>query len=482
MRIRFASLMLAWASGVSAASAQGVPSPEAGATIPPVVVTATRVPTPVEDIPAGVTVITREEIQLRGYNTLPEALAAVPGIRVAQSGGPGGNASIFVRGTNSNQVLVLRDGMPINDGSDPGSAFNFGVDTLADVQRIEIVRGPMASLYGSGAIGGVINLITLQGSQPGVHASADIAGGYPAQLLNNEVVSGIDGALDYAAIVQTESLTGFDSTPQRESIYTGTPQGYREQVGTVNLGYTALPGTRFSLLLRGHRAVFGFNQLGNPTFDDANSTGHDTSLLGRIGVRSLLAGGVYETSLFLGGLQNDRRYFEPFNPADTANMASNDLRYHAYRSDAQWNNTVHLSDLFRSSIFSATDLTFGYERTGDTAKVRINSSSQGLRLPTERQRVDGRQRGLCGTAIDALGPTHGHRAGATGLGIERPTPDLAAWHRAGCFGNPHPVQGRLRHRFPRSIAVRPLRRRLRPAMSAIRICCRKPRKAGKSDS
>ncbi len=93
----------------------------------------------------------------------------MPGIRVAQSGGPGGNASVFIRGTDSNQVLVLRDGMPINDGSDPGAAFNFGVDTLADVERIEIVRGPMASLYGSGAVGGVINLITRQGHEQGVH-------------------------------------------------------------------------------------------------------------------------------------------------------------------------------------------------------------------------------------------------------------------------------------------------------------------------
>ena len=57
-------------------------------------------------------------------------------------------------------VLVLRDGMPINDASDPTAAFNFGTDTLSDIERIEIIRGPMAALYGSGAIGGVINLIS----------------------------------------------------------------------------------------------------------------------------------------------------------------------------------------------------------------------------------------------------------------------------------------------------------------------------------
>ena len=125
-----------------------------------IVVTATRIPTPVLDIPAGVSVIDRQTIEERGYTTLTDALSAVPGVRVSQSGGPGGNASVFVRGTNSNAVLVLRDGMPLNDASDASGAFNFGVDTLADVERIEIIRGPMAALYGSGAIGGVINLIS----------------------------------------------------------------------------------------------------------------------------------------------------------------------------------------------------------------------------------------------------------------------------------------------------------------------------------
>ncbi len=196
--------------------AQNPALPQAGTMSPEVVVTATRVPTPIEDIPAGVTAITRQEIEQRGYTTLAEALSAVPGVRVAQSGGPGGVGSVFVRGTDSNQVLVLRDGMPINDPSDPGAAFNFGIDTLFDVERIEIIRGPMASLYGSGAIGGVINMITRQGHDPGVHLQGDLAGGYPAQILNSEVLSGVTGPLDYAAIVGIEAIRGFDSTPQRE--------------------------------------------------------------------------------------------------------------------------------------------------------------------------------------------------------------------------------------------------------------------------
>jgi vitamin B12 transporter len=130
-------------------------------------------------------------------------------------------------------------------------------------------------------------------------------------------------------------------------------------------------------LLRAHESIFGFNELGDPTFDDSNATGYDTSLLGRIGVTSSLFDGTYQTSVFLGREQDDRRYYEPLNLADP-NLASVDDRYHSYRTDLQWNNTVHLNDFFHSTVLSATDLTFGYEYTADTAHVRVNDNFNGF--------------------------------------------------------------------------------------------------------
>jgi vitamin B12 transporter len=105
--------------------------------VPETIVTATRVPTPIEQIPAGVSVIDRATIEAHGYNSLTQALADIPGVHVSPSGPQGGVASVFIRGTNSSHVLVLRDGMPINDASDPTEAFNFGIDTLSDIERIE---------------------------------------------------------------------------------------------------------------------------------------------------------------------------------------------------------------------------------------------------------------------------------------------------------------------------------------------------------
>ena len=349
--------------------------------LPDTVITATRNPTPVTDIPAGVTVIDRQAIEASGATTIGDVLATVPGLHVSPSGGPGGQSSVFVRGSRSSHVLVLRDGMPVNDASEASGAFNFGVDTLADVERIEVIRGPMAALYGSGAIGGVINLISRRGQPGKPRLEMDLSGGYPAAVLGSASASGVAGPVDYALTLSSQSRRGFDSTPQRQSVYTNTAQGFRDRVATLNLGYTPIDGTRLSVFFRARQALFGFNTLGFPTFDTANSSGKADSLLGRIGGTSKLFSGIYETSVFLGRSQDHRRYREALDLADP-NLASRDDRYHAYRTDLQWNNTVHLNDLLPPSmltnVLSHTDLTFGYQHTADTINVRVNDSFSGF--------------------------------------------------------------------------------------------------------
>lgn len=358
-------------------------TPDNGIDLPDVVVTATRVPSPVEQIPAGVSVIDRAAIEQHGYDTLSQALDLVPGLHVSQSGGLGGQTTVFIRGTEGRHVLVLRDGMPINDASDVNGAYtSFGDDTLADVERIEVIRGPMAALYGSGAIGGVINIISRRGTQPGLHWNGSLAGGYPAAIQGSVTASGVSGPFDYALTAASQSMRGYDSTPQREFVYRGVPQGFRDRTFTLNAGYTPVEGTRLSLLLRGHVAWFGYNTLGQydasfnplPTFDNANSNGQTASLLGRIGGSTTLFDGVLDSSAFVGRLQGNRRYQEPYMPQDP-NQASSDAHYNSYETDVQWNNTLHLDRLLPVSGLSDSALTFGYEYTAETVKQRYWSNT-----------------------------------------------------------------------------------------------------------
>jgi vitamin B12 transporter len=359
--------LFAASSAVSTAWAQPVPN-EA---LPDLVVTATRVPTPASQVSAGVTVITRQTIREQGYTTLADALEAVPGLRIAQLGGPGQQASVFIRGASSNGVLVLRDGVPVNDPSDPGGAYNFGVTTLEDVQRIEVVRGPLSGLYGSNATGGVINIITRQG-QGAFHGDAVLAGGYPRAVLGQLNASGSQGKWDYSLSAESRSDQLFDVTPRRETaVYTGERDGYRGQLGDLNLGYSPVAGTRIGLEVRAHRSVFGYDQIG---FDDPNATGRDTSLFGRFGVTSSLFSGVWETSLQVGALRHDRRYSDPFSPAFPDGSFGNS-GYRGQRESLDWANTVHLPDLgpVRQVAF-----TFGYQHLSDQARVDVDTVSFGF--------------------------------------------------------------------------------------------------------
>jgi vitamin B12 transporter len=366
MRARMLLLSLALAAPLAA-------NAQPATTLPEVVVTATRVPTLTESIPAGVSVITRATIEARGYTTLADALSAVPGLHIVPAGGPGGVASVFVRGTNSGHVLVLRDGIPVNDPSDPGGQFNFGVDPLGDVDRIEVVRGPMAGLYGSGAIGGVINLITRHGEgKPRV--TGELAYGLPRAVQGAVGLSGSLGKFDYNLNVAHRDDAGFDTTPQRESVHTGARNPYRATTASVDLGYSPVPGTRVSLYLRGRSARFNLDDVGYPAFDSTRYTGADDNAFGRLQVRSLLFDGRLETRLALAQLWSDRHYVQPLEAADPS-QASGDTKYRGRRTRLQWDNTLHLPDY---RFATGTALLFGYSHTEDSSRSLVATSSGGF--------------------------------------------------------------------------------------------------------
>ncbi len=131
-----------------------------------VVVSPTTIPTPSYESASSTTVITAVDIQAQQIRTVPDALAAVPGLNIVQTGGPGGQTSVFIRGTNSNHVKVLIDGIDVSDPSNPNQAYDFGQLLTGDIARIEVLRGPQSGLYGSDAIGGVISITTKAGEGP----------------------------------------------------------------------------------------------------------------------------------------------------------------------------------------------------------------------------------------------------------------------------------------------------------------------------
>ena len=183
---------LALTAFVGAASAADEGNAEA------VVVTATRIPTPETQIASSITVITADEIAAKQSQTLPDILKALPGVNLVQSGGPGSQAAIFMRGTNSNHTKVLVDGIDVGDPSSSGGAFDFGQFLTQDIQKVEVLRGPQSGLYGSDAIGGVINIITRSGSGP-AQFSASAQGGSFDTFNQTGGVSGSADRFHYSA-------------------------------------------------------------------------------------------------------------------------------------------------------------------------------------------------------------------------------------------------------------------------------------------
>lgn len=142
-------------------------------TLPRVVITATRVETPVAGEAFASTVLSGNELRRAGVRDLAEALQRVPGVAIARTGGPGAQASLFLRGGESDYVRVMIDGVPVNDA---GGAIDLSWLSLHDVERIEVVRGPSSVLYGTDAVTGVVQIFTREGrGAPRLEAAAEAA-------------------------------------------------------------------------------------------------------------------------------------------------------------------------------------------------------------------------------------------------------------------------------------------------------------------
>ncbi|MEO6969638.1 MAG: TonB-dependent receptor [Chthoniobacterales bacterium] len=187
-RVAFLILILS----LGAAHAQDAVSPPATSEL---VISATRLPTPEEETPASVSVITSEDFEDKQIQRVADALREVPGLSVVQSGTAGQLTSVFTRGLRSEHTQVLIDGVPINQGL--AGLFNFADLTIDNIDRIEIVRGPQSTVYGPRALAGVIQLFTKVGTET-PETSVSFEGGSYGTLHESLATSGKVGQVDYS--------------------------------------------------------------------------------------------------------------------------------------------------------------------------------------------------------------------------------------------------------------------------------------------
>jgi len=215
---------------LAAAIALALAAPAAFAADPApetVVVTATRTPERADQVIADTTVIGSDEIARAGAGSVADVLARQRGIEIVRNGGPGASTSVFLRGANSNQVVVLVDGVRI--GSSTTGAASWNAIPLAAIDHIEVVYGPLSTLYGADAIGGVVQIFTRKSEGPAQLVAGIGAGTYGTRQLDASIhgSSGGDHAVSYAFGVAHEEAGGFSATRPGAYGYNPDDDGYR---------------------------------------------------------------------------------------------------------------------------------------------------------------------------------------------------------------------------------------------------------------
>jgi len=220
MSVPFRCCLILLTAGVSVPAKAEEAEP--GLTLDPIVVTANRIPTPAAEVGSAVTVITRQELEDRQIRQLSDALREVPGVAVNRTG-PAGQTQVRIRGSESNQTLVLIDGVEANDPSSE-SEFDFAHLMADDIERIEVLRGPQSALYGSDAIGGVVNIVTRRGEGP-VTGTASVEGGGYGTLRGHASISGGNDDVDVligAAGLRTDGASAARNGSEADGYRNGT--------------------------------------------------------------------------------------------------------------------------------------------------------------------------------------------------------------------------------------------------------------------
>jgi len=308
----------------------------------PVIVTATRIATPESRIGSSVSVITAEDIERKQYRTVAAALRALPGVDVVQTGGPGQQTSVFIRGASSSHTLVLIDGVTITDPSHPTGAVDFSGLLLDNVDRIEVVRGPQSTLYGANAIGGVINIITRKG-QGGPRANLTLQAGNHATNYQQLGFQGAAQRIDYS--LSGTHLKTHASSVTPKDLRNGLPaeaDHHRNTSLSARLGLQATDVVDFSLTGRYIDDQTDLDpEAGFGTIEDPDAQLNNREYFVRGAGHAMLLDGQWDATLAVSWIDYNRRNDNPRNdPSETLQKT----RFQGSTLEYSLNNDVYLNE------------------------------------------------------------------------------------------------------------------------------------------
>ena len=303
--------------------------PQDTVVLKPVVVTATRVPVAADLLVSAVTVLRGTDLVAQGIRTVAQALETVPGAHVVETGSFGGQTSLFMRGGESDYTKVLLDGVPLNQA---GGAIDLAHLTTDNIDRIEIVRGPVSVLYGTDAVTGVIQVFTRTGQGP-ARVGADLRGGTYGSTESAIDVAGATRMVGYSARVSRFSSDG---------LYRYNNQ-YRNSVITAGLRVAPDARTDASLTYRYGDDVYHFPTDGTGAPVDSNQRSAERGPL-----LSLSAGRVLGRHLearVTAGVKEARLFYtdDPDSPGQDAYWSRDYLRRSSAGMQVNWRSRNGIS-------------------------------------------------------------------------------------------------------------------------------------------
>lgn len=327
---------------VTAFSGWAQESPTGNDSTSPMIVSANRFLQPVSSVLAPVSVVTREDIDRGQITSVAEAMSRLPGVDISQNGGIGQLTSLFIRGTSASHVLLLIDGVRLNQAGISGAS-DLSQIPIALVQRIEYIRGPRSAVYGSDAIGGVVNIITRREHNGSTLSAGMGSHGYQSydgatrQQLGENTVATLAGNYTYSR--------GFDVRANLPDNYGNPAQPDRD--GFMSKALFASLEHRFDDRFSGFARTYGFNNRtaydGNYSFNDVNhydalpDTRQLYSRTWDTGLR--FQQGSYASQLSLSYNHTKDYNFDPkYGPyADSATLDDSKQYY------IQWGNTLEIA-------------------------------------------------------------------------------------------------------------------------------------------
>jgi vitamin B12 transporter len=347
----------------------------------PVLVTASRTAQKASNVLADNIVITAEEIAASGQTSLVDLLQTKRGLEIKRNGGAGNSADVYIRGANGKQTILLIDG--VRSVSSTLGTPTWSTIPLSQVDRIEIVMGPLSTFYGADAVSGVIQIFTKKGNGPPQVSFSAGAGTYGEQVVTAGVAGSTEGEhrIRYAINATQEEADGFSSALPTSSTYNPDDDGYQKQSVSGQFSFEFAKGQEIGLSF--------LNSKNEAQYDNGKVSTYDTHILSYVDVYSLYLRNQI-TANWTSFLQGSRSYNKEGDYKTPVAAQTNSMQ-----DQLTWQNDFKIGDDLlqvlverkEESVFSSTQSKLNRDRSTDSLALAYQLH-QGAHLGSASVRYD----------------------------------------------------------------------------------------------